>query len=125
VVYINSKSFVSTHDGDTEAFTVNSGILQGDTLAPFLFIIVLDYVLRPAICNSELGVTLQPKLGSRYPAECLTDLDFADDIVLVSENITNGQTLLQKLETAVTTDNVIITDNVIRTDNVITVSPIV
>jgi len=63
-VYTNSKSFVSTHNGDTEAFAVNTGVLQGDTLALFRFIIVLDYVLRQAMCNSELGVTLQPKQGS-------------------------------------------------------------
>ena len=33
------------------AFAVNTGVLQGDTLAPFLFTIVLDYVIRQAICN--------------------------------------------------------------------------
>jgi len=44
-VYTNSNSFVSTHDGDNEAFAVNTGVLQGDTLAPFLFLIVLDYFL--------------------------------------------------------------------------------
>jgi len=53
-VYTNSKSFVSTHNRETEAFAVNTGILQGDTLAPFLFIVVLDYALRQAMCNSEL-----------------------------------------------------------------------
>jgi len=100
-VYINAKSFVSTHDGDTEAFAVNTGVLQGDTLAPFLFIIVLDYVLRQAMCNSELGVTLRPRQGSRSPAETaeyLTDLDYADDIALMSETIMNAQVLIQKLE---------------------------
>jgi len=60
------------------------------------------------MCNSELGVTLQPKQGSRCPAECLTDLDFADDIALVSETITNAQALLQKLATTATTVGLII-----------------
>jgi len=49
-----------------------------------------------------LGVTLRPKQGSRCPAEYLTDLDFADDIALVSETTRNAQALLQKLETAAT-----------------------
>jgi len=54
-VYTNSKSFVSTHDGDTETFAVNTGILKGYTLAPFLFIIVHDYVLwLCATLNLEL-----------------------------------------------------------------------
>jgi len=93
----------SIHDGDTEAFAVNTGVLQGDTLAPFLFIIVLDYVLQQAVCNSQLGVTVRPRQGSRCPAEYLTDLDYADDIALVSETIMNAQVLLLKLETAAAT----------------------
>ena len=34
---------------ETEYFDVVAGVLQGDTLAPFLFIICLDYVLRTSI----------------------------------------------------------------------------
>ena len=33
---------------DRMPLTVIAGVLQGDTLAPFLFIIVLDYALRQA-----------------------------------------------------------------------------
>ena len=36
-------------DGDTEYFDIVAGVLQGDTLAPYLFIICLDYVLRTSI----------------------------------------------------------------------------
>ena len=35
---------VLSSDG-TEPFQVTSGVLQGDTLAPYLFIIVVDYAL--------------------------------------------------------------------------------
>jgi len=39
-------------DSSTNCFTLpKAGVLQGDTLAPFLFIIVLDYVLKV----TELG----------------------------------------------------------------------
>ena len=34
---------------DTECFDIVAGVLQGDTLAPYLFIICLDYVLRTSI----------------------------------------------------------------------------
>jgi len=54
-IYTGSKSFVSTPDGDTEPFLVNTGVLQGDTLAPFLFIITMDYVLRQAMQQQHLG----------------------------------------------------------------------
>ena len=37
---------VRSPDGDTEYFDIVAGVLQGDTLAPYLFIICLDYVLR-------------------------------------------------------------------------------
>lgn len=30
-------------------FEILAGVLQGDTLAPYLFIIVLDYVMRMAV----------------------------------------------------------------------------
>ena len=53
-IYTNPKSFVSTPDEDAEAFSVNTGVLQGDTLAPFLFIITIDYVLRQATERKRL-----------------------------------------------------------------------
>ena len=37
---------VRSPDGDTEYFDIVAGVLQGDTLAPYLFIICLDYVLK-------------------------------------------------------------------------------
>ena len=36
---------VGSPDGDTEYFDIVAGVLQGDTLPPYLFIICLDYVL--------------------------------------------------------------------------------
>ena len=35
--------------GDTDYFDIVAGVLQGDTQAPYLFIICLDYVLRTLI----------------------------------------------------------------------------
>ena len=42
----NSKVKVRSPDGDTEYFDIVAGVLQEDTLAPYLFIICLDNVLR-------------------------------------------------------------------------------
>ena len=47
--YRNTKEKVRSPDGDTEYFVIVAGVLQGDTLAPHLFIICLDYVLRTSI----------------------------------------------------------------------------
>lgn len=45
-------------DGDTDFFNIIAFVLQGDTLAPYLFIIRLDYVLRKALdTNNHLCPT--------------------------------------------------------------------
>ena len=45
---LNKTTKVNIHspDGDTDFFYIVIGILQEDTLAPYLFIICPDYVLR-------------------------------------------------------------------------------
>ena len=42
ILYRNTKVNVRSPDGDTEYFDIVAGVLQGDTLAPYLFIICLD-----------------------------------------------------------------------------------
>ena len=49
ILYRNTKVKVRSPDGDTEYVHIVAGVLQGDTLAPYLFIICLDYVLRTSI----------------------------------------------------------------------------
>ena len=59
ILYRDNKSIVRSPDGDTEYVDVNAGVLQGDTLAPLLFIITLDYVLRISIDeNKDISLTL-------------------------------------------------------------------
>ena len=87
--YSQTWAKVRTPDGDTESFEILAGVLQGDTLAPFLFIVALDYALRCAIDGKEeeLGFTLNKRASRRVPAKTLTDLDFADDISLLSDSV--------------------------------------
>ena len=54
ILYKDTMAQVLTPDGDTEFFEILAGVLQGDTLAPFLFIIALDYVLRDATSESTM-----------------------------------------------------------------------
>ena len=75
-LYEGSTSAVRVDGSLSKEFLITTGVLQGDTLAPFLFIIVLDYVLR----NTEATTGLQT-----HPDELLPDLDFADDIVLLDQ----------------------------------------
>ena len=46
LLYRNTKVKVRSPDGDAEYFDIVAGVLQGHTLAPYLFIICLDYVLK-------------------------------------------------------------------------------
>ena len=43
MLYKKSRCMVRSPDDDTEFFDIVAGVLQGDTLAPFLFILCLDY----------------------------------------------------------------------------------
>ena len=54
---------------DTDYFKIVAGVLQGDTLAPYLFIICLDYMLRMSIdIMKDNGFKLAKERSRRYPA---------------------------------------------------------
>ena len=74
------------------------------TLAPYLFIICLDYVLRISIDNiRENGFVLTKKRSRRYPAKTITYAGYAgyaDDIALLANTPNQAETLLHSLERA-------------------------
>ena len=78
------------------------GCYKEYTLAPYLFIIVLDYVLREAIEGHQesLGLTIKPRQGRTVKAEKVTDLNFADDIALFSDQFQQTQDLIRNVEEA-------------------------
>ena len=49
MLYQNTKIKEPSPGGDTDYFDIVTGVLQGDKLAPYLFIICLEYVLRTSI----------------------------------------------------------------------------
>ena len=65
---------------ETEYFNIVAGVLQGDKLASYLFIICLDYVLRTSIDKiRENSFEMTKKRSRRYPAKTITDADNADN----------------------------------------------
>ena len=101
ILYRNTKVKVRSPDGDTEYFDIVAGVLQGDTLAPYLFIICLDYVLRTSIDKiRENGFELTKRRSKRYPAKTITDADYADDLALLANTPNQAETLLHSLERA-------------------------
>ena len=88
-------------DGDTEHFDNVTEVLQGDTLAPYLFIISLDYVLRTSIDKIRVnGFELTKKRSRRYSTKTITDADYVDDIALLANTHNQAETLLHSLERA-------------------------
>ena len=88
-----------TPDGETKHIDIVAGVLQGDTLTPYIFAIVLDFVMREAIGNKEeeLGFQLERRKSRRIPPITVTDLDFADDIALVAQEIEASQEILPRV----------------------------
>ena len=101
MLYRNIKIKVRSPDGDTDYFDILAGVLQGDTLAPYLFIICLDYVLRKSIDKmKDNRFKLAKERSRRYHAKTITDADYADDIALLANAPTQAETQLHCLERA-------------------------
>ena len=111
ILYRDTEAQLITPDGDTEFFEILAGVLQGDTLPPFLFIIALDYALREATSETHIGFTLTPRQSSRQVATYITDTDFADDLALVSDYLEEAQLPLLRLEVAAKTVGLHVKEN--------------
>ena len=87
--------------GHSDFFDIVAGVLLGDTLALYLFIICPDYVLQKSIdLIKENGFTLKTAKSRQYPSESNTDADDADDIVLLTNTPTQAKSLMHDLEQA-------------------------
>ena len=72
-----------------------------DIMAPYLFIICLDYILKHSIDdNINLGFTLSQRRSSRHPAIHITDIDYADDIAVTADTIKDAEKMLHQIEEA-------------------------
>ena len=82
-------------------FDIVAGVLQGDTLASYLFIICLDYVLRTSIdLMKENGFKLAKERNRRYPAQTITDVDYTDELALQANTPALAKTLMHIMERA-------------------------
>jgi hypothetical protein len=67
------------HEGQlTDTFTIKTGVCQGCLLSPLIFLLATDWVMKE---------TTREKKGIQWKLwEQLEDLDFADDLVLLSHS---------------------------------------
>ena len=102
MLYKNTKIRIRSPDGNTDYFDIVVGVLQGDTLARYLLIICQDNVLRTSIdLMKENIIKMTKKRSRRYPAQTITDADYADDIALIANTPVQVESLLHSLERAV------------------------
>ena len=86
-------------DGDTDYLDIVAGVLQGDTLDPYLFIICLDYGIRTSIDRmKENSFKLTKERSRSYSAQTIMDADYADDIELLANTPAQAENLLHSLE---------------------------
>ena len=73
------------HDGKlTEPFSVQTGVRQGCLLSPTIFLMVVDWVMRQSTAGQRTGIQWT------FTRQ-LEDLDFADDISLLSHKQQDAQ----------------------------------
>ena len=61
----------------SDAFLIRTGVTQGCLLAPFLFLLVIDWITKVSTEHQNNGIKWTPNSQ-------LEDLDYADDLALLS-----------------------------------------
>ena len=77
--------------GTQSTLTLSQVFDKGCILSPFLFIIVIDFVMRRTMDKPEYSIVW-------HKQNRLTDLDFADDIAMMAEETKVCQEMTTKLE---------------------------
>ena len=76
--------------GRTEWFEVKSGVKQGCNMSGFLFLLVIDWVMRRTVADAGTGIRWKM-------ITMLEDLDFADDLALILTTYTQIQKKIDHL----------------------------
>ena len=86
ILYSNTIAKVLTEEGLTEAF-----LNPSRSHTPYLFIIVFSNVMRQAFKGENFGFTLHPKRSRWSPEEKVASTDFADDLALLADSISEAK----------------------------------
>jgi hypothetical protein len=80
------------HEGQlSESFPVTTGVRQGCLLSPFLFLLAVDWIMKETTKGRRNGIQWTP-------FKQLEDLDFADDLALLSHSHTQTQEKIGQLD---------------------------
>ena len=119
-MYNDAKYHVRFAGDESNSFEINRGVRQGCVLSPMLFLIVLDSVMNEV--NSATTDGIQWTINTR-----LNDLDYADDIVLLSHTYNGIEEKLRKLDEIANRAGLKINVNKTKTMriNVSTIAPLI
>ena len=84
-LYQDFECAVLDNGETTEWFKIKTGVKQGCSMSGFLFLIIVDWIMRRTVRNGETGIRW------RFTSK-LDDLDFADDLALLSSKREHIQT---------------------------------
>ena len=90
MLYEDSECAVLDEGEESEWFKVNTGVKQGDVMSGFIFLMVVDWIMRNTTAGNKTGIRWN------FTSK-LEDLDFADDIALMSSRYTHMQTKTRQL----------------------------
>jgi hypothetical protein len=88
-MYSGASSWVRTGSGNSNTFSIRTGVRQGCVLSPVLFNLVLDWALKKAVTAGD-GV-----MCSDLDVVC--DLEYADDIAILQPDEASCQSLLDRI----------------------------
>ena len=87
--YKNFRCAVEHESKLSNWFPVMSGVRQGCVMSGFLFVLVIDWIMRKIT---------RRKRGTQWGLYTMEDLDFADDLALLSTSRRNIQQKTNELE---------------------------
>ncbi|GFR99820.1 endonuclease-reverse transcriptase [Elysia marginata] len=89
-LYSGQRATLRWDDKKCEFFNITKGVRQGCILSPHLFNIYTEQIMREADIDQLMGVNINRRN--------LTNLQYADDTALMSDNITSMRRILHRVD---------------------------
>ncbi|GFS03109.1 retrovirus-related Pol polyprotein from type-2 retrotransposable element R2DM [Elysia marginata] len=90
-LYHNQKATIRWNNANCEPFNIEKGVRQGCLLSPHLFNLYTEQIMRQADID-DMGINI----GGRD----ITNLRYADDTALLSDNLTSMKRILHRVNNA-------------------------